>query len=531
MGTPEPHQDVILTQPPPKTVGGILQKLGPGLVIAGSIVGSGELIGTTSTGAAAGFTLLWLIILGCVVKVWVQVELGRYTMVSGQTTMQAMNATPGPSLAVGQGRMNWLAMYWFLMFVSSLGQLGGIVAFVGQSLAIICPITNTDQQYNALLAERTKLALEIHHAKVVAAKHSAPAEEKDVRQARVDEIKLMLYGDAKKDIKPSMVKQNTDEKIWATIVTVLTSVLLVVGRYKTIEMLTTIMVAGFTFLSMLTVIMLQVQGEYTVGWSDLLAGLSFQLPPEVPGKASPIIIALATFGIIGVGANELIQYPYWCQEKGYARFTGRYDGSDAWVERARGWLKVLQWDAWCSMLVYSFATIAFYLLGAAVLANLRLDPDDNDMIRTLSVMYEPIFGSATAIVFLIGALAVLYSTFLVANAGHARVCADAVRVFVTPQASPQQLQRWIQFFNALFPVICLLFYVAFKAPKQLILASGAMQAIMLPMLAFTAIYFRYTSIDARVAPSKFWDVCLWISGIVMLITGSWLAYIKIMPPS
>ncbi len=37
---------------PPTTLPGILRQLGPGLIIAGAIVGSGELIATTATGAA-----------------------------------------------------------------------------------------------------------------------------------------------------------------------------------------------------------------------------------------------------------------------------------------------------------------------------------------------------------------------------------------------------------------------------------------------------------------------------------------------
>ena len=35
-----------------------------------------------------------------------------------------------------------------------------------------------------------------------------------------------------------------------------------------------------------------------------------------------IAAAFGTFGITGVGASELYAYPYWCLEKGYARFTG-----------------------------------------------------------------------------------------------------------------------------------------------------------------------------------------------------------------
>jgi Mn2+/Fe2+ NRAMP family transporter len=53
-------------QMPPRTLGATLLRLGPGMIIAGSIVGSGELIATTKAGAEAGFWLLWLIIAGCV---------------------------------------------------------------------------------------------------------------------------------------------------------------------------------------------------------------------------------------------------------------------------------------------------------------------------------------------------------------------------------------------------------------------------------------------------------------------------------
>ncbi|MDQ3333420.1 MAG: divalent metal cation transporter, partial [Planctomycetota bacterium] len=56
---------------PPASFGGILRSLGPGLIIAGAIVGSGELIATTKTGAQAGIALLWLIVVGCLVKVFV----------------------------------------------------------------------------------------------------------------------------------------------------------------------------------------------------------------------------------------------------------------------------------------------------------------------------------------------------------------------------------------------------------------------------------------------------------------------------
>jgi len=41
-----PPADTLLVREPPRTLGATLLRLGPGMIIAGSIVGSGELIAT-----------------------------------------------------------------------------------------------------------------------------------------------------------------------------------------------------------------------------------------------------------------------------------------------------------------------------------------------------------------------------------------------------------------------------------------------------------------------------------------------------
>jgi Mn2+/Fe2+ NRAMP family transporter len=240
-----------------------------------------------------------------------------------------------------------------------------------------------------------------------------------------------------------------------------------------------------------------------------------------------IATALAAFGIIGVGATELIQYPYWCLEKGYARWTGPRDDSAAWADRARGWLRVLRWDAWASMVVYTFATVAFFLLGAAVLGRAGLNASGTQMVRTLAQMYVPVFGDWAHAIFLFGAFAVLYSTFFVANASHARVCADAMRVFGLSAGGEKALRFWTMFFCGLFPVLCLVVYVFVRQPKTLVLASGLMQAIMLPMLGGAALFFRFKRCDARLRPTLAWDVCLWISAVGLLIAGGWAFWDKI----
>ncbi|MEX2185316.1 MAG: Nramp family divalent metal transporter [Pirellulales bacterium] len=505
----------LTTQEPPHLISGIIRQLGPGLIIAGSIVGSGELIGTTRTGAEAGFWLLWLIVIGCVIKVFVQVEFGRYALNTGKATMAGLNEVPGPRFA----RANWILWYWLIMFLISLGQLGGIVGSVGEALAISCPITEQGRHYHevrGLEIERhtldVRLSKRAADAEIAAGEPTETARQRQELTGRIAEIEASLA-------KLGPAERGQDSKIWATIVTVFTSILLVLGRYGLIQNFSTFLVASFTLVTIGNLISLQMFDEWAVRWSDIAAGMSFQLPKSDAALAT----ALATFGIIGVGANEVIAYPYWCVEKGYARYAGRTEPGEAWGRRAQGWMRVMRWDAWCSMVVYTFATVAFYLLGAAVLSRIGLIPADNDLILTLCLMYQPVFGVWATWLFLFGAIAVLYSTFFVANAGHARVGADAAQVLgiIGPTAASKTFATKI--LCGVFPAICLVVYVVFPKPTTLILLSGAMQAIMLPMLAVAALYFRYRRCDRRIMPGKLWDALLWLSAVGMTIAGGWAA--------
>ena len=62
---------------PPRSLPDILRRIGPGMILAAAIVGSGELIATTTLGAEEGYRLLWLILLSCLIKPIVQAERGR----------------------------------------------------------------------------------------------------------------------------------------------------------------------------------------------------------------------------------------------------------------------------------------------------------------------------------------------------------------------------------------------------------------------------------------------------------------------
>jgi Mn2+/Fe2+ NRAMP family transporter len=495
--------DAVAPQAPPRTFGATLLRLGPGMIIAGSIVGSGELIATTKAGAEAGFWLLWLIILGCVVKVSTQIEFGRYAITWSQTPLKALNSVPGPRL-----RVNWLLWYWAFMTILVISQQGGIVGGVGQTLAMSRPLTRRGSKYNQIQEQLTKANVQL------AVVRTSDPHNPDVLalQQRIAALTKQL----------SQFKEPQDAYLWAAIIAVITSVLLFVGRYRVIQLLATVLVVTFTVTTVITLIMLQTKPEWAVRGHELASGFSFRLPPAVEGLTrNPVATALGAFGIIGVGAAELIMYPYWCLEKGYAKFTGVRDGTVQWVERARGWIRVLCTDAWLSMVVYTFATAAFYLLGAAVLRRTGLDPAGKDMVRTLAVMYVPVFGSWAYPVFLSGAFAVLYSTFFVAAAGNCRMVSDALGLFGLTDGSEKTRLRWTRILSTIWPLVALVIYLFVRAPAAMVLASGIGQSIMLPMLGAAALYFRYKRSEAALRPGRIWDTLLWLSFLGFLIVGCW----------
>ena len=135
-GLLDPYQlDQSHVLEPPTTFGEILRKTGPGIVLAASIVGSGELILTTTLGAKVGYMLMWLIILSCLIKAVVQSFLGRYTIAMAETGLDAVNRIPGPRFRVG-----WVVWAWAAMVFMTLFQITGM--FIGVSQTMISTLTH-----------------------------------------------------------------------------------------------------------------------------------------------------------------------------------------------------------------------------------------------------------------------------------------------------------------------------------------------------------------------------------------------------
>jgi manganese transport protein len=423
-------------EPPPQSVRSALRRIGPGMVLAASIVGSGELIATTTLGAQAGFTLLWIILLSCAIKPAVQAELGRYTIATGHTGLEGFDALPGPRLGV-----RWLVWVWAITVTLTLLQIGGMYGGVSQVMNALVP--------------------------------SVPI------------------------------------NVWAGLCLAVTLALLLGGGYERVERFAFVKVGLFTLLTVCAAAILFARPD-PISAADLASGLRLDLP------ATGLATAVAVFGITGVGATELVMYPYWCVEKGYARFTGPRDGTAEWTARARGWIRVMHFDILCSLVIYTFATVAFYLLGATVLHGMGVVPADRDMIATLSNIYTQTLGEWALWVFYVGAVVTLYGTIFASTAAHARLFADAMRIAgAYDRDDAASRVRWRRRFVVVLSVVPVLFFLFLRSPVQMVVIGGVAQALMLPLIGGAAMYLRHRKLPADVQPSAATTVLLWVSTAVM----------------
>ena len=115
-----------------------MRHLGPSVIVSGSVVGSGEIILTSSLGAAAGFAFLWWVLVSCWSKSLIQAQLSRYVILSGDTYVRALNRLPG-RLPGPKAPIAWPIWIGLLAFVPGFLGLGGIVGGAGQALALLVP--------------------------------------------------------------------------------------------------------------------------------------------------------------------------------------------------------------------------------------------------------------------------------------------------------------------------------------------------------------------------------------------------------
>lgn len=305
----------------------------------------------------------------------------------------------------------------------------------------------------------------------------------------------------------------TSTLIWTIVVAAGSIALLYSSSYALIERGSIFLVGLFVLLTIVIALGLPFT-PFAYGADDILGGLTFTIPAGAVGAA------VAMFGLTGVSVDEISSYPYWCVEKGYARWAGPPDGSEEWVRRANGWIGVMYKDALLSWVVYTVSTMAFFVMGAAVLKPQGLAPEGNEMIVTLSRIYTDTLGEGASTLFLIGAIAVLGSTLWAATPAWARMYTNFLACAgVLEWQDTRARLRWIRIFTVSLLIIWSIVYLFIQAPLVMIQIGGVMSGVFLLAAVVAIWYLRNTETDHRLYGGGLFNGALIVSSISIALVG------------
>ncbi|MFE0488238.1 Nramp family divalent metal transporter [Streptomyces griseoaurantiacus] len=98
--------------------------IGPGIVVAATGVGAGDLVATLIAGSNFGYTLLWAAVIGCVVKIFLAEACGRWHLATGRTLFD------------GWASLGRWTMWFFAIYAVIWGFVYGAAAMSSSALPL-----------------------------------------------------------------------------------------------------------------------------------------------------------------------------------------------------------------------------------------------------------------------------------------------------------------------------------------------------------------------------------------------------------
>ena len=129
---------------PPKSLLQRLKYIGPSVIVTGSVVGSGSIVMTPLLGAAAGFTLLWWLLLSMWSKPIIQAEISRYIVITRKTFLEAFSDMPGFKTTINGKTTSWLVWFMFIGVIPSVAGMGGLAGAVAEAGNSLVPIISIE---------------------------------------------------------------------------------------------------------------------------------------------------------------------------------------------------------------------------------------------------------------------------------------------------------------------------------------------------------------------------------------------------
>ncbi|MEX0323186.1 MAG: Nramp family divalent metal transporter [Puniceicoccaceae bacterium] len=434
----------------------LIAALGPGLVWCSEMVGSGEIILTTRTGAVLGMGVLWAIVLGIFLKYWMGLSGAHYTVCTGEGMMDMFARIPGPK--------NWVV--WIVVvvqFIAAALAIGSIASAAGAFVHGLIP------QIPAFYGGLTISLLAFGTAWM----------------GGFRPIKILLSG--------------------------LVAVMVIGVLYVTIQVF-----PGVGFLLEGLKLSVPVVPEWAIAlgessnpWDDILPLMGW----AAGGFASQVWY---TYWVIGDGYGATNGRGYGTPAD--TEFLKTMSNDDA--GKIRGWLKMIRFDATIGMSITLGLTICFLIAGSVILRPMQLAPTGPEVATTLSGIFAHEWGILGSKLFMLAGLAALTSTQFAQMAGWPRLLADGLRICVPSFGKAYPWKTQFRIFLSIFFVtnIIIVFSLGFK-PVVLVKIAAICDGLLLTPLQALWIAIGLYWVMPRMMPKEAYQIVRphWIHAVFLML--------------
>lgn len=308
-----------------------------------------------------------------------------------------------------------------------------------------------------------------------------------------------------------------DIRLWAVASILLSSMLVLWGKFRGVELTATILALLLALASVIAAILI------FPDTGELAKGLVPSVPPDINyGEILPWL------GFMLSGAAGMIWYSYWVQRKGYGMAgvhsnkevkEHRYSKTD--IERLKGWIKHMTLDNNIAVFGTLAITIGFLVLGVELLRPMGLVPEENRVAEVLGQLLGQLWGPVGFWFMITGVFIGFWSTVLSDQDGFGRMFSRGIRIIAEPLKLPAKWKNEAflkkMFVIVVVTVLPIILYLVAGEPVSLLKIAGFIEAAHIPVLAGLVVYLNQKKLPKELRPNKFTVIMTVIAGLFFAV--------------
>jgi Mn2+/Fe2+ NRAMP family transporter len=304
-----------------------------------------------------------------------------------------------------------------------------------------------------------------------------------------------------------------DQSVSSVGIILISAGLVISGRYKKFEIITTVLAAVMIITIILTAL------AVFPGFSAYADGML----PALVADFDPYFV-LPWFGFLLAGAAGMMWFSYWVSARGYGGdVIDRPETEESKTDRPpffeqdadnrlKRWLRIMAVTALIGVIGATLVNLSFLTLGAELLRPLGVIPEGVRVAEDLARLLGEVWGGPGRYLLVAGIFVALWGSILSNQDGWGRMYADATLMLIPERitrasggASRPVQRKWLKiaYILTVLTLVPIIVFLAMRNPVDILSVAGIITAAHLPIVVTLTLYLNLTRLPRHLGPGVF----------------------------